>query len=398
MVEAGAVASRPAKPAVSDAGATTGPLADVRVLDCSTVIAGPSCAKYFADFGADVIKIERPPDGDSTRRMGLPDPTDGTSLAWKLFNRGKRVISLDLRSPAGRDAVLRLVEHSDVLVENLRPGKFDALGLDAETLWRHNPKLVITRISGFGQTGPYAYRPGFASIAEAMAGWAALAGEPDGPPMLPPVALTDELTGLSAAFATMVALHSGVGQVVDANLVESLLQVLGAIVPAYFASGFLQGRMGSSLPNSVPRGVWRAADGVWVALSTSSDAVAARVMRLIGFGDDPGVVTVAGRAERREAIDTALTDFVGSMPAAEVVRRFDEADAAAAIVLDIAGIAADPHFAARGSLVDVDGVRMQNLLARLSATPGKVRWSGRAYDADTAEVLAEFGIDVPPAT
>ena len=261
-----------------------GPLADLRVLDCSTVIAGPSCAKYLADFGADVIKIERPPVGDSTRTMGLIDPTDGVSLAWKLWNRGKRVIALDLRSDHGREALLRLVETANVLVENLRPGKMAQLGLGPDVLLARNPRLVITSITGFGQDGPYANRPGFATIAEAMGGWAALNGMPDGPPLLPPIALTDELTGLTAAFGTMVALHSGVGQVVDANLLDSLLQVMGAIIPAYFRTGFLQQRMGSSLPNSVPRGAWPTADGKWIALSASSDSVAARLMKLIGFG------------------------------------------------------------------------------------------------------------------
>ena len=366
-----------------------GPLADVRVLDCSTVIAGPSCAKYFADFGADVIKVERPPAGDTTRNMGLPDPRDGVSYAWKLFNRGKRSIVLDLRSDEGREALLHLAESAEVLVENLRPGKLEALGLGPEVLLARNPRLVITRVTGFGQDGPYSHRAGFASVAEAMSGWAAINGEADGPPLLPPIALTDEITGIAAAFATMVALHSGVGQVVDVNLVESLLQVMGAIVPAYFGTGFLQGRMGSSLPNSVPRGVWQAADGRWVALSTSSDSVAERVMTLIGFHGDTRLATVAGRAAHRGKIDDALTSFIGSMPAAEVVARFEAADAAAATVYDMSDIATDPHFAARGTIAEVDGVHMQGLIARLSATPGQIRWAGRDLGADTAEVLSE---------
>lgn len=368
-----------------------GPLADIRVIDCSTVIAGPSCAKYFADFGADVLKVERPPDGDSTRRMGVPDPSDGVSLSWKLFNRGKRTVALDLRTPEGRDALLRLVDTADVLVENLRPGKLEALGLGPDVLLARNPRLVVTRVTGFGQTGPYAHRAGFATLAEAMAGWAAISGEPDGPPMLPPVALTDELAGLASAFASMVALHSGVGQVVDVNLLESLLQVMGPIVPAWFQTGFLQGRMGSSLPNSVPRGVWPAADGRFVAISSSSDSVARRVMELVGLGDHADVGTVAGRVRNRAEVESAVAHFVAAHPAEEVVARFEAAQAAAAVVYEMPDLAADPHLSARGAFVEVDGVTMQGLVAGLSATPGEVRWAGRPYGADTESVLDELG-------
>ncbi|MPY92445.1 MAG: CoA transferase [Acidimicrobiia bacterium] len=369
---------------------STGPLADVRVIDCSTVIAGPSCAKYLADFGADVIKVERPPDGDSTRRMGVPDPADGVSLSWKLFNRNKRSVVLDLKSAEDRDRLLRLVEGAHVLVENLRPGKLEALGLGPDVLLARNPRLVITRVTGFGQTGPYAHRAGFATLAEAMAGWASISGEPGGPPMLPPIALTDELAGLASAFASMVALHSGVGQVVDVNLVESLLQVMGPIVPAWFQAGFLQGRMGSSLPNSVPRGVWPASDGRWVAISASSDSVARRVMQLVGLGDHPGVATVAGRVEHRVEVEDAVARFVASRPAGDVVAGFEAAEAAAAVVYDLSDLAADPHLAARGAFVEVDGVTMQGLVANLSATPGAVRWVGRPYGADTDAVLDEL--------
>jgi crotonobetainyl-CoA:carnitine CoA-transferase CaiB-like acyl-CoA transferase len=367
------------------------PLAGIRVIDCSTVIAGPSCARYFADFGADVIKVERPPDGDSTRRMGVPDPADGTSLAWKLINRNKRAIVLDLKRPDDREALLGLVETAHVLVENLRPGKLEALGLGPEVLHARNPRLVVTRVTGFGQTGPYAHRAGFATLAEAMGGWAAIAGEPDGAPMLPPIALTDELAGLASAFATMVALHSGVGQVVDVNLLESLVQVMGAIVPAWFQTGFLQGRMGSSLPNSVPRGVWPAADGRYVAISSSSDTVARRVMELVGLGGRPELLTVAGRVAHRAEVEAAVAAYVAARPADEVVAGFEAAEAAAAVVYDMADLAADPHLAARGAFVEADGVTMQGLVATLSATPGAVRWAGRPYGADTDEVLAELG-------
>jgi crotonobetainyl-CoA:carnitine CoA-transferase CaiB-like acyl-CoA transferase len=374
-----------------------GPLHGLRVIDCATVIAGPSCARYLADFGADVIKVERPPEGDTVRRMGWDDPRDGVSLAWKVWNRNKRTIVLDLKDETGREQLLRLVERSHVFVENLRPGKLEALGLGPDVLLARNPRLVITRVTGFGQTGPYARRAGFATTAEAMAGWAAISGEPGGAPLLPPLALTDEITGLAAALATMIALHSGVGQVVDVNLVESLFQVLGPLMSAYHATGALQGRMGSAIPNSIPRGVWQAADGRWVAVSSSADSVAARVMRLIGLGDDPRLTTLRGREAHRTEIDDALTVFIGSRPADEVVRAFEQAEAAAAVVMDMADIAQDPHFQARDAVVEVEGVRMQGLIARLSATPGSVRWVGRPLGADTADVLSQLDLPERPS-
>ena len=227
------------------------PLADLRVLDLSTVIAGPSCARYLADFGADVIKVERP-GGDSLRNMAWRDERDGEGLWWKLTNRNKRNVVVDLKDPAGLQLVLRLAEEADVLVENFRPGRLERLGLAPDALHARNPRLVITRVSGFGQDGPYAERPGFATIAEAMSGLSAISGEPDGPPLLPPIALTDEATGLAAAFATMVALHSGRGQVVDISLLETMFQLMGPLPSVYALSGVQQPRLGAGLPYTVP--------------------------------------------------------------------------------------------------------------------------------------------------
>ena len=266
---------------VSDEPARSGPLAEMRVLDLSTVIAGPNCARYLADFGADVIKVERP-GGDGLRDMAWKDPRDGVGLWWKLVNRNKRTIVLDLKDPADRTVFLRLVDDADVLVENSRPGTMERIGLGPDVLLARRPSLVMTRVSGFGQTGPYAQRPGFATIAEAMSGFAALNGEPDGAPLLPPIALTDEVTGLAAAFATMVALHSGVGQVVDTNLLETMFHLMGPLASLHAVTGEQQERLGAGLPYTVPRGTYRCRDGGWVAISTSSDSVAARVLELIG--------------------------------------------------------------------------------------------------------------------
>jgi crotonobetainyl-CoA:carnitine CoA-transferase CaiB-like acyl-CoA transferase len=363
-----------------------GPLSDLRVIDCATVVAGPGCARYLADFGADVIKVERPDGGDSARRMGWADPRDGEALWWKLLGRGKRCITLDLKSPEGVSAMLRLCDEAHVLVENFRPGTLERLGLGPDVLLARNPRLVIVRVTGFGQDGPYAGRPGFATIAEAMSGFASINGEPDGPPLLPPIALTDEVTGLAAAFAALVALHSGVGQVVDVNLLESMLQFMGPMVSAWRLLGHSPARLGSGIPYSVPRGTWRSADGVWLALSTSSEGVAARVMALLGLDGDPRFATSEARVANREAVDAAVAAWIGARPAAEVLDAFHAVEAAIAPVMTVPEISEDPHIAARGYVVDVDGVPMQGLIARLSATPGSVRWAGRPLGADNADV------------
>ena len=365
----------------------TGPLAGIRVLDLATVIAGPGAARYFADYGADVLKIERPGTGDSTRGMGVPDPADGTSLYWKLVARGKRCAVLDLKTDDGRDTILRLVEDAHVVIENFRPGTLERLGLGPDVLLDRNPKVVILRVTGFGQDGPYAGRPGFATIAEAMSGFASLNGEPDGGPLLPPIALTDEVTAMAGAFATMVALWSGQGQVIDVNLLESLFQCMGPLPGAFATTGYLQPRLGSGIPYSVPRGTWQCSDGGWIAVSTSAETVAARVMDLIGFGDRADLHTFNGRIAAREEVDARMAAFCAARTQAEVLDAFEEAHAAAAPIYDMADIAADPHYAARGAIVEVDGIPMQGLLARLSATPGRIRWPGRALGADRPEWL-----------
>jgi len=352
------------------------------VLDLATVIAGPGAARYLADFGADVLKIERPDVGDSTRNLGLPDPRDGTSAYWKLVGRNKRCATLDLKTDEGRETLLRLVDDAHVIIENFRPGVMERLGLGPDVLLARNPRLVICRITAFGQEGPYAQRPGFATLAEAMSGFAAINGEPDGGPLLPPIALTDEVTALAAAFSIMTALHSGVGQVIDVSLLESLLQCMGPLVPAYGLTGYQQPRQGSSLPYSVPRGAWRCRDGRWVAVSASADSVGRRVMELIGLADRPELQTFAGRITHREVVDARMAEFCAERTADEVITAFEEAHAAAAPVYEMADVFADPQVRARGAIVEADGVPMQGLVARLSATPGAIRWAGRPLGAD----------------
>jgi crotonobetainyl-CoA:carnitine CoA-transferase CaiB-like acyl-CoA transferase len=366
------------------------PLADLRVIDCATVLAGPGCARDLADFGADVIKVEKPGVGDTSRELGWRDPGDDVTLFWKYLGRNKRAVVLDLKDPVDLDRMRRLCAGADVLVENFRPGTLERLGLDPTDLLAANPRLVITRVTGFGQDGPYAGRPGFATLAEAMSGFAAINGEPDGGPLLPPIALTDEVTALAAAFATMVAVHSGVGQVVDVNLLESLFQMMGPLVGAHHVDGYLQPRMGSGIPYSVPRGTYLTSDGRWIAVSASAETVATRVMEMLGVGDDPRFATFAGRVEHRDEVDRLVADFIAARPADEVLAAFEDAHAAAAPVYDASDIVADPHYAARGSVVELGGVKMQGLIAHLSATPGRLRWAGRPLGADTEEVLAEL--------
>jgi crotonobetainyl-CoA:carnitine CoA-transferase CaiB-like acyl-CoA transferase len=367
--------------------AAAGPLADLKVIDLSSVIAGPNCARYLADFGADVIKVERP-GGDSLRNMAWRDPADGEGLWWKLANRNKRTVVLDLKQPEDQAVLWRLLDDADVLVENFRPGTLERLGFGPDELLARNPRLVITRVSGFGQDGPYRSRPGFATIAEAMSGFAALNGEPDGPPLLPPIALTDEATGLAAAFATMVALHSGRGQVADVNLLETMFHLMGPLPTAYAVCGEQQPRLGSGLPYTVPRGTYRCGDGRYVAVSTSSDAVAARVMELLGVGDDPRFRTFEGRTGHRDELEEVMATWCAARSRDEVVAAFNAAHAAVGPVLDMAEIAVDPHYQAREIVSRDGGLPMQAPIARLSATPGRVRWAGRRLDADGSAIRA----------
>ena len=376
--------------AVAAGGPPHGPLADLRVVDLATVIAGPGCARYLGDYGADVVKVEKPPAGDSVRSMGWTDPTDGRSMWWKVVGRNKRTIALDLKDPDDLAVMRRLVDSADVLVENFRPGTLERLGLAPEVLHRTNPSLVVTRVTGFGQTGPYKDRPGFATQAEALSGFAAINGEPDGQPLLPPIALTDEVAALVAAFATMVALHSGVGQVVDVNLIESMLQLMGPLIPLYGVLGQVQERLGAGIPYTVPRNTYRTGDGRWVAVSTSAESVAGRVIELIGLGGDPRFADFAGRVAHRDEIDARMAEWMAARTTQQVLDEFEAAHAAVAPVYDMADIAEDPHFRARGAIVEVDGFPMQDVVARLSATPGAVRWVGRGLDEDGDAIRREL--------
>jgi len=347
----------------------TGPLSDLRVVDISTVLAGPGCARHLADFGADVIKVERPGSGDTVRSMGWRDPSDDVTLFWKVAGRGKRTIALDLKTEEGLSVLRRLLPDS---------------------LHVTNPKLVITRVTGFGQTGPYRDRPGFATLAEAMSGFANVNGEPNGAPTLPPIALTDEVTAIVAAFATMVAVHSGVGQVVDVNLLESMLHLMGPLLSANALTGYEQPRLGSGIPYSVPRNTYQCSDGKWVAISTTAESIAQRLMALVGAPDDPRFDGFENRVANRDLIDEIVGEWVTQRPLELVLAEAERAEVAVAPVYSMADVVNDPHLRERDAIIEVDGVPMQNVIARLSATPGAVRFAARGLGADTDEVIAEL--------
>ena len=377
------------------------PLAGVKVVDVATIFAGPVAATLLGDYGADVIKVEHP-DGDSLRGLGWH--RDGVSLWWAHANRNKRGVTIKLSHPRGRDLMLALLADADVLIENFRPGTLDRWGLDWETLHESNPRLVVARVTGFGQTGPYRNRPGFGTLAESMSGFAHINGHPDGPPTLPPFALADGIAALSAAFSIQTALYwrdtsGGVGQEIDLSIYEPLFWILGPQSTVYDQLGLVQQRTGNRAPFTAPRNVFITRDGTWLGLSASAQSIAERTMRLVGRADlvaEPWFADHAGRLEHQDELDAAIGAWIGERDTPDVIAAFDEAGAAIAPILDIAGIFEDPQFVARGTITTVEHpvlgpVRMPNVLARFSETPGCVAAAGPALGEHNEEVLGAAG-------
>ncbi|MGP4114752.1 CaiB/BaiF CoA transferase family protein [Streptomyces sp. 4N509B] len=377
-------------------------LAGLRVLDLATLFAGPLAATLLGDFGAEVIKVEHPRRPDPSRGHG--PSKDGVGLWWKLLGRNKRTMTLDLSTPGGRDVLLRLAATADVVVENFRPGTLERWGLGWEELSAANPRLVLARVTGFGQTGPAARRPGFGTLAEAMSGFAAITGEPDGPPTLPPFGLADSIAALTTAYAVMTALagreRTGRGQVVDMAIIEPILTVLGPQPVWYDQLGYVQPRTGNRSTNNAPRNTYRTADGRWVAVSTSAQSIAERVMRLVGrpeVTEEEWFATGTGRAAHADELDAAVASWIARRDRDEVVAAFEKAEAAVAPIYDVRDVMADEQYRALGSITEVPDeelgtVRMQNVLFRLSQTPGAIRWAGRPHGADTEAVLGELGL------
>jgi crotonobetainyl-CoA:carnitine CoA-transferase CaiB-like acyl-CoA transferase len=385
---------------MSDEG--TGALSGLRVLDVATLFAGPLAATMLGDFGAEVIKIEHPR-GDPVRGHGASK--NGVGLWGKVVGRNKKSVTLYLGSPEGQEIFRRMVADADVVIENFRPGTFERWGLGYDELSRINPGIVLTRVTGFGQFGPYASRPGFGTLAEAMSGFAAITGEPGGPPTLPPFGLADGIAALTTAFAVMTALRererSGHGQVVDLAIIEPILTLLGAQPTVYDQLGELQQRTGNRSANNAPRNTYRTRDGRWVAISTSSQSIAERVMRLVGrpeFIDEPWFASGSERAEHADELDEAVAVWIAEREGDEVIATFEGAQAAVAPIYDVRDVLADPQFAALDSITTVEDdelgpLRMQNVLFRLGRTPGRITSAGPSLGQHTAEVLARYGVD-----
>ncbi|WP_327175197.1 CoA transferase [Streptomyces sp. NBC_01335] len=378
------------------------PLSGLRVLDLATLFAGPLAATMLGDFGAEVIKVEHPRKPDPSRGHG--PAKDGVGLWWKLLGRNKRNLTLDLSSPGGREVLLRLAAETDVIIENFRPGTLERWGLGWEELEAVNPRLVLTRVTAFGQFGPYSHRPGFGTLAEAMSGFASITGEPEGPPTLPPFGLADSIAALATAYAVMAALagrdRTGRGQVVDMAIIEPILTVLGP-QPLWFDQlGHVQQRTGNRSRNNAPRNTYRTSDGQWVAVSTSAQSIAERVMRLVGrpeLIDEPWFASGATRAEHADELDGAVGSWIARHTRDDALAEFEKAEAAIAPVYDVRDVMEDPQYRALDSVTEVDDpelgpLRMQNVLFRLSETPGGIRWAGRPHGADTEEILTELGL------
>jgi crotonobetainyl-CoA:carnitine CoA-transferase CaiB-like acyl-CoA transferase len=382
---------------------TTNALEGIRALDVSTLFAGPLAATILGDFGADVIKVEHPR-GDPVRYHGYSK--GDVPLWWKMLSRNKRTVTLNLSTAEGQDILCRLVESADVLIENFRPGTLERWNLAPERLQEINPRLIIARVTGFGQFGPYSGRPGFGTLAESMSGFAEITGDPDGPPTLPPFGLADGITAQAAANAILMALyhrdvHGGSGQVLDLAIIEPILTILGPQPIVYDQLGIVQTRTGNRSINNAPRNTYQTADGKWVAISTSTQSIAERVMHLVGHPEiieEPWFASGAERAQHAEELDAYVSDWILQRDIDDVIVAFEEAHAAVAPIYDIRQIMEDPQYAALGSIVsmqdpDLGTLRMQNVMFRMSETPGEIRWAGRGLGQDNAAVFGdEFGL------
>jgi len=380
---------------------STMPLVGLRVLDVATLFAGPFAATLLGDFGADVIKIEHPR-GDPVRNHGASK--DGVPLWWKMIARNKKGITCNLGSPEGQELFLTLAENADVVIENFRPGTFERWNLGYDVLSSRNPGLVLARVTGFGQFGPYSKRPGFGTLAEAMSGFASITGQPDGPPTLPPFGLADGIAGLTTAFAIMTALRArettGRGQVVDLAIIEPILTLLGPQPTVFDQLGVVQQRTGNRSFNNAPRNTYRTKDGRWLAVSTSAQSVAERVMRQVGHPEiieEPWFASGSSRAEHADELDAMVGGWIAERTAEEVSDEFERAQAAVAPIYDVSDVLSDPQYGALGSIItvadaDLGPLRMQNVMFRLSETPGSVRWAGPRLGEHNREVYGAIGV------
>jgi len=376
----------------------TAPLEDLTVIDASTILAGPLCCQILGDFGANVIKIEHPVHGDSMRGQG--GQKDGVPLWWKEISRNKRTMGLNLGSRSGAAVLLRMVSTADVIVENFRPGTLERWGIGPEVLHAVNPNLVIVRLTGFGQTGPYASRPGFGTLAEAMSGFAFLTGPEDGPPTLPAFGLADSICGIAASSAVMMALHhrdvkGGAGQVIDMSILEPIMTAVGPGPTVYDQLGTVEHRHGNRSTNNAPRNTYLTRDGHWVAVSSSAQRVAERIMDLVGHPElatEDWFSNGRGRAEHADLIDGFVSSWIADRNREEVIIEFERVGGAVAPVYSAKDIVEDKHIRETDMLVEVDDpelgpILMHNVMWRMSKTPGAIRFTGRSLGADTEHIL-----------
>ena len=376
----------------------TGPLTDLRVIELGQLIAGPFCGQIFADMGADVIKVEPPGQGDPLREWGR----EGFPLWWSVVARGKRCITANLREKEGQDLVRQLVAQADFLLENFRPGTLEKWGLGYTALKEINPRLIMIRVSGYGQTGPYATRAGYASVGEAMGGLRYVMGEADRVPSRAGISLGDSLAGLYAALGALAALHhrwkTGEGQMIDATIYESVLSVMEALVPEYQFEGYTRERSGSILPNIAPSNIYTGSDGM-VIIAANQDTVFARLCEAIGqpaLKDDPAYRSHAARGSNQKALDDLIQLWTATRSIDEIERTMIANGVPVGKVYRAADMLSDPHYIARESLTEVasetwPGLKQQNVFPKLSATPGQIRWAGPAQlCSHTQEVLTEL--------
>ncbi|MFN2643401.1 MAG: CaiB/BaiF CoA transferase family protein [Burkholderiales bacterium] len=379
----------------------SGPLAGIRVLELGSLIAGPFCAKTLGDFGAEVIKLEPPGEGDALRKWRRL--RNGTSLWWHVQSRNKKSVTCDLRRPEGQEIVRRLARRADIMIENFRPGALERWNLGWDALSAANPQLILVRISGYGQSGPYRERPGFAAIAEAIGGMRYVTGFPDRPPVRPNLSLGDTIAALHGVIGALLALHavkSGAGgQVIDVALYEAVFNCMESLLPEYDGQGFVRERSGSALPGIAPSNLYPCRDGAYVLIAGNADSLFRRLMSAIGredLRDDPALARNDGRAAQMQRIDDAIAAWTTTRAQADVLAAMEAAEVPAGRIYSAADIAADPHFAARGMIeritaADGEPLAVPGIVPKLSATPGAIRANAPTLGEHTDEVLCEAG-------
>ncbi len=389
-------------PSTTEFAPASGPLKGLKVLELGQLIAGPFAAKTLSDFGADVIKIEPPRTGDPLRQWRLLK--DGTSVWWQVQSRNKRSLVLDLKEPAAQAIVSQLASQADVLIENFRPGAMEGWGLGPEALLALNPKLIMLRISGYGQSGPYRDKPGFGVVAEAMSGLRHLTAEPGRVPVRVGVSIGDTLASLHGVIGILMALHerqtSGQGQVIDVALYEAVFNCMESLLPEYSEFGVVRQAAGSALPGIAPSNAYRCADGGYALIAGNGDSIFKRLMACMGredLGQDPALADNAGRVRRITEIDEAIGQWTAQLSVADVLQALDAAAVPAGRIYNVADIAADPHYLARGMLQNVrmsDGTDLMvpGIVPKLSRTPGNHRRNAPTLGQDTDDVLHELGL------